>query len=174
MAVYPLNVRAALQDQHTAEIEVALVTFTHASLAEPIRVSSDNTERLSMDPLRYGTVSDGETYEFILMSAIIPDDQKESLPRTSLMLSNIDASLIALMRSFTTPPASAEIALVLASAPDTVFQRFTNMTVTRVNYDESTVTLELEAFADRVSQREPFGERQTRFRFPGLQGIPAA
>lgn len=170
MAYLPLTVRRAVHAEHTAEIEVALVTITHANLATPIRVSSDPTQRLSAEPLRYGTISNDIEYEFILMSAIVPDDQKGTPPRTALVLDNIGAALVELVRSFTSP-ATAEIALVLASAPDSVFQRYKGLRIVRSSFDDSTVTIDLsrEPFTS-----EPFGARQTKNFFPALHGLASS
>jgi hypothetical protein len=170
MALLPLTVRGILHAEHTGEMEVALVTITHPNLATPVRVSSDPTQRLSSEPLRYGTISNSIEYEFILMSAIVPDDQKGTPPRTAIVLDNVTAGLVALVRSFTSP-ATAEIALVLASAPDVVFQRYKRLRTIRCSFDDSTVTIDLsrEPFTS-----EPFGRRQTKDGFPGLHGIPSA
>ncbi len=52
MAIIPLTVRRAMYAEHSEECEVALVTITHPDLDAPVRVSSDPTERLSVEPLR--------------------------------------------------------------------------------------------------------------------------
>ena len=52
-----LNARMANNAQASAEIPVVLIEMNHPELEKPIRLSTDNTERLSIDPLYYGTRS---------------------------------------------------------------------------------------------------------------------
>lgn len=52
-----LNARLAHESEASAEIEVALFTIEHPLLPAPIRLSTDNTERLTDDPPTYGTRS---------------------------------------------------------------------------------------------------------------------
>jgi hypothetical protein len=170
MAVIPLSVRSAMYAEHSEECEVALVTITHADLDSPVRISSDPTTRLGVEPLRYGTVSRGEEYEHVLMSAIVPDDRKGTPPRVALVLENVGFDVVEVAQSFT-DPAVALIELVLASAPDTVIQAYRGLRIVRCSFDEATATFDLsrEPFVS-----EPFGARQTKNFFPGLHGLPSA
>jgi hypothetical protein len=170
MPLIPLTTRRAMHSEQTGEVEVMLVTVTHPNLDAPVRVSSDPTQRLSVDPLRYGTISNGVEYPFVLMSAILPDDTKGSPPRTALVFDNIDSDMVALARSFINP-ATADIDVVLASAPDFVTQRYAGLKITRSNYDETSVTFDL---SREHLTFEPFGARQTKVFFPGLHGIASA
>ncbi len=170
MAVIPLTVRREIYAQHSQEIEVALVTVTHPSLDEPVRISSDPTFRLGVEPLRYGTPSRGNDYDFVLMLAIVPDDRKATPPRVALMFENVGFDVVAVAQSFVSP-ATASIELVLASAPDTVIQAFRGFRIVRCSFDDVTATFDLsrEPFLS-----EPFGARQTKNFFPGLHGLASA
>jgi len=168
MALIPLSVRNAMHAQETDEVEVALVTIEHVALDAPVRISSDATQRLSSDPLRYGTLSNGLEYEFILMSALVPDDQKGTPPQTALVVDNVDAQMVEILQSFVSPPATAKIEIVMASAPDAVIQRFKGLRIVRASYDETKVTLDL---SREPYLSEPFGHRQTKAFFPGLHGL---
>jgi hypothetical protein len=159
-----------MYEQHSSEIEVLLITITHALLAEPIRLSSDPTQRLSVEPLEYGTISRGETFKFVEMAAILPDDQKGVPPRTAIAFENIDSAYVDLARSFI-EPATAMLEVVFASAPDYVTQRYTRLRTTKVSGTETNITFDL----SRIHlQTEPFGARQTKAFFPGLHGIANA
>jgi len=166
----PLTARRAMYEQNSSQIEALLITITHPDLAEPVRLSSDPTERLSADPLEYGTISNGLTFKFVEMTAILPDDQKGVPPRTALSFENIDSAYVELARSFTAP-AQAKLEVVFASAPDYVTQRYTRLRMTKVSYNESSITFDLSR--DHL-QTEPFGARQTKAFFPGLHGIANA
>lgn len=170
MPIYPLSVREPFFEENSAEVEIALFTITHPDLEDPIRLSTDPTERLSVDPLQYGTTSNGETYLYAAMSAYVPDDQKQSPPRTALIIDNVDALYVQLLRSFTTY-ARADIELVMASDPDFAFQRYRRLSIVAANYDESKVTLEMsrEPFTS-----EPHGGRMSKEESPGLHGLGSA
>jgi hypothetical protein len=170
MAVIPLTVRSAMYAEHSEEVEVALVTITHPDLDAPVLVSSDPTERLGVDPLRYGTTSRGNEYEHVVMSAIVPDDRKGTPPRVALVFENVGFDVVEVAQSFTNP-ATASIELVLASAPDTVIQAYRGLRIVRCTFDDATATFDLsrEPFTS-----EPFGGRQTKNFFPGLHGLASA
>jgi len=170
MAVIPLSVRRSMYDEHSPEAEIALVTITHPDLDAPLRFSSDPTERLSSDPLRYGTTSRKQVFDFLPMSTIIPDDRKSSPPRTSLVLENIDADLAAISRSFVDPP-SVDVELVMVSDPEFLVQAYRGLRIVRSSYDEQSVTFDL---AREPYTSEPFGGRQTKDKFPGLHGLTSA
>ncbi|MBS4019531.1 MAG: hypothetical protein KGZ68_14990 [Dechloromonas sp.] len=170
MAVIPLTVRTAMYAEHSEEVEVALVTITHADLDAPVRVSSDPTSRLSTDPLRYGTSSRGNEYDFVLMSAIVPDDRKGTPPRVALVFDNVESNFIETAQSFINP-AHADIELVLASAPDTVIQAYRGLRIVRCTFDDASATFDL---SREPFTTEPFGARQDKPRFPGLHGLASA
>lgn len=170
MPYIPLSARRTMFEERTPELEVLLVTITHPDLAAPIYLSSDPTERLSTDPLVYGTRSNGIEYFFVLMGAVLPDDRKGTPPRTALTFDNIQSSYVELTRSFTSP-AFVDMKVVFASAPDLVTQHYAGLRMTRVSYDESSLTFDI---SRELFLSEPFGARQTKNFFPGLFGLPNA
>jgi len=137
-----MNFREAMHSQETSEIPAALLTITHPDLEDPIRLSGDNTERLTTDPLVYGTVSRGEEYLFIPFRLVLPDDHDETAPQASLELSNITREHIAIMRSIVLP-ASVMIEIILVSDPDEVEITFPAFDLTKVDYDANVMTLSL-------------------------------
>jgi hypothetical protein len=166
----PLGFRRIASEPHSSEDQVLLVKITHADLAEPIFLSTDPTQRISVDPLVYGTVSNGDTYLFVEMNAILPDDRKGTPPRVALEFENLDSSYIELARSFTSP-ARADLSIIFVSDPDAVMKRFTGLWVTKVSYTESTISFDLSRFR---AENIPTGRRMTKDRFPGLFGIAAS
>jgi hypothetical protein len=170
MPYIPLSARRTMFEERTTELEVLLVTIDHPDLASPIYLSSDPTERLSTDPLVYGTISNAIEYQFVLMGAVLPDDRKGSSPRTAITFDNIEATFVELARSFT-EPATVDLAVVFASAPDLVTQSYTGLRMTRVTYDESSMTFDI---SREPYLNEPFGARQTKNFFPGLHGLPSS
>ena len=74
-----LTFRQTAYAQETGRVIIALITLTHASLVEPIRISTDPTEKLSTPLLDivYGTVSRGNQYIFLPIKLQIPSDTDE-------------------------------------------------------------------------------------------------
>jgi len=162
-----LNARAAANAEQTDQVPILLVTVRHASLPEPAYLSSDPTVRLSADPLAYGTRHQGKAYGFVLMGAVLPDDQKDSPPKTTLAFENVDRDMAKALRSITPGTyASVDLTVVLAGTPDVIEARFTNLRGIRGTYDAAQVSLDV--------SREPFTSepmpagRMTANRFPGL------
>ncbi|MFC5421946.1 DUF1833 family protein [Bosea eneae] len=160
-----LNIRQALYAEQTGEVPVVLATITHPDLATPVRLSSDPTQRLSIEPLRYGTISNGETFEFVLMSAVLPDQQRGQSPRAALVFENVERDSVGLLRSITTPM-RIRLDLVLASAPNVLEESYVDLRGMKAGYDADKITLDI--------SREPFTSepwpagKATQARLPGL------
>ena len=118
MRTVSLNFREAIYSRETGEIPVVLVTITHPLLAAPVRVSSDRTQRLSVDPLTYGTISNGLSYLFVGMKATLPDDRERSPMASRLTIIDVERQTIPGIRSVRTPPPAVKMQIVLASAPN--------------------------------------------------------
>lgn len=170
MARYPVSARRTMVEPFSGETLVSLLTFTHADLAAPIRLSSDPTQRLSSDPLVYGTISNGVEYQFVFMTVTRPDDEKGAPPRFTISFDNIDATFVELAQSFSTP-ATLDMEEVFASAPDTVINSASGFSTTNFRFDDSTISFDVsrEPFI-----MEPHGSRMTKIAFPGLHGIDSA
>lgn len=157
--------RAAAHAEVSGEIEVVLLTITHPDLAAPIRLSSDPTEKLSLDPLGYGTISGGHQYDFVLMSAVLPDDIEGNPAAASFLFENVDADMAAVLRSIGSP-ASINIKLVLASAPDTIEIEYNELQAIKGSYDASQVTIDVSRAS--LSNEQWPAHSMTQRRFPGL------
>jgi hypothetical protein len=160
-----LTLRTAAKAESAEEVPIVLVTITHEDLEEPIRLSSDPTKRLSLDPLRYGTVSGGQEYDFVLMSAILPDDKDDAPAAASLAFENVFADMASVVRAVSTP-AAVDFKLVLASAPDDVEEQYTGLQATKGSYDANRVTLEVSG--DLLMNIDWPYSCMTQRRFPGL------
>ncbi len=109
MRAVSLNARLALDADATDEIEAMLILIEHPELPSPIRLSTDNTERLSTEPLYYGTRSSWrgsnpitEPFLWVVASALLPSDLDDAPAAATIILENVDAEMAALVRSFTT------------------------------------------------------------------------
>ena len=137
-----LTLRTALNAEQTGETTIFLITVVHPSLGTPLRFSSDPTTRLTVDPLQYGTVSRGNTYNFLPIGLVMPDDSDQTPPAMKLVLDNVMRDAIPLLRSISTP-ATVTIEMVLASAPDTVEVAWTGFDLVNVDYNDGSISADL-------------------------------
>lgn len=159
-----LSARTSFNAEHGGEIPIVLVTIEHADLDAPIRLSSDPTERFSLDPLLYGTTSNANQFTFVLMTAILPDD-RESPSGVQLAFDNASSDMAAVVRASQTP-ATITIQLVLASSPDDIEEEYTELQAVAAEYNANRITLDV---SREPLTSEPFPQhRMTQNRFPGL------
>lgn len=165
-----LNARQALDRQATDEIEVVLVIIDHPDLDQPVRLSSDNAERVSVEPLLYGTRStwrttDGSPFLFVMLDAIVPDEQDGAMAQASLAVEILDSDLATILTG-TTVQATCQMAVVMASSPNVIEAEFTDLLMTDADVDSGQAVLR---FSAEMILDEPFPtDRMTKERFPGL------
>lgn len=167
-----LNARLAQEENSTDEIEICLIVIEHPALDEPVRLSTDNTERLSLSPLMYGTRSTWmganpitEPYLFVLASAELPSDLDDAPASASIVLENVDNDIGAILRSVT-DRATVHMAVVLASSPNLTEAEYREMKLVNADGDVGEVRL---SFSREPIEDESYPtDRMTKQRFPGL------
>ncbi|TDE40922.1 hypothetical protein [Antarcticimicrobium sediminis] len=169
MSRVALNARMA---PNTDKVEVALLMIEHEALATPVRLSTDPTERLSTDPLMYGTRSSwmgadplSEPFLFVLASAEIPGDQEDAPAAATLVLENVDNDIAALLRSVTSR-ATVHMAVVFSDSPDLIEAEFRDMRLIAAEGDASEISLSISR--EPIEDESCPSDRMTRDRFPGL------
>jgi len=164
-----LNARAAQDAAASDEVEVLLVRITHPDLDEPIRLSSDPTERISVEPLAYGTRSAwGGTvavHWFVLASTVVPDDVDDAPAAATMILEAVDRDIASALRS-TTARATVAMAVVLASSPDVVEAEWTDLQLVSAEGDAGEIRLSISR--DPITSEPWPSRRMTRAAFPGL------
>ncbi|ODT22213.1 MAG: hypothetical protein ABS35_15285 [Kaistia sp. SCN 65-12] len=160
-----ITLREAMNSQETGEVMVGLLTISHPAFLTPLRLSSDPTERLSDEPLTYGTTSRGETYTFCPMVVSLPDDLGERAPAARFMVENVSRKIVEQIRAIISP-GTANLELVLASSPDSVEIGYPEFQVSRAQYNANVITLEvsIDALTDEPYPAETFNPSG----FPGL------
>lgn len=167
-----LTARMAHEEPVTDEVLVMLIMIEHASLSAPVRISTDPTERLSVDPLSYGTRSswmgaDPATQPFLFaaMDAELPGDQEDAPAGFTLVVNTVDADIAKLLQSFT-DRADAHMALVYASQPDVIEQELRNakMTSSEGGAGEIVMTVSRNPIEDETVPTDGY----TKLRVPGL------
>jgi hypothetical protein len=164
-----LNARLAQDAESTDEVYVVLVHITHPDIDEPVLFSTDNTERLSDEPLMYCTRSSwmdaAEPYLFVLASTLVPSDLDDAPSAATIILENVDNDIAKVLRSFTTP-ATVAMAVVMAATPSLIEAEWTGLQMKTADGDAAEVRLEISR-ADIEQEWSP-GHRMTKDFFPGL------
>ncbi|HSI41758.1 MAG TPA: hypothetical protein VLA00_14540 [Xanthobacteraceae bacterium] len=144
---------------------VYLVRAEHPLLPEDLLLSTDPTVRLSDDPLEYGTVHQEETYKFLLMGFVAPDDTEDAAPGTELVFPNLGSNLIPILRS-TVQPTIFTIRAVRMNALDVIELDWTDMRQVRSagRGDQLLLTIA----RDDPELQPAIEGRQTANRFRGL------
>jgi len=114
---------AACNAANTDECFIVLVTVEHSELAAPIRLNTSGENQ----------VSNGDTYLACPIQVTLSEDSEDRIPQAKLVMDNIDRTIIAALRSITTPP-TVTLQIVKASDPDTVEMELTDFEMRTITY----------------------------------------
>jgi len=169
-----LNARTFFEDDSSDEVHVALFQIEHESLDTPVRLSTDPTERLTTDPLVYGTRSNWlgadpttEPFQFILASSILPSDIDDEAASGNIVIENVHGDISKVLRSFTSA-ATIHMAVVLASSPNEIEAEWRDMQLTTADIGSGDVVLEFSR--DDIEDEYSPGGRMSKNWFPALYG----
>ena len=134
----------AMYEPETGDYPIFLITLNHWTLDEPIRCSSDPTQRIAAtdEDVHYGTNSRGDSYVFMPFTLILPPDDAEQAAKTTISIDNVTRELVPTIRALYEPP-KVTLEIVMASAPDVVEVRFPDFKLTNITYDELSIVGEL-------------------------------
>lgn len=137
-----LNMVAAMNARETGKVPVFLLTIEHPSLADPIRLSTNPTTRLGLDPLIYGTQSRGDDYLYVGARVTVPDEKDRSPPTSKITIFDVNQDLIPLVRSVSSPPPTVKMELVLSDTPNTVELDVPKLDMINVDGNRESLTFE--------------------------------
>jgi hypothetical protein len=140
----------------TGEAFIVLLTLSHPTLANPIRVCSDGQ----------ALISNGNTYVAFPFRISLPAEAEGAPPTTELEIDNVDRSIVKAVREATGEPIQISMSVVLASSPNTIEAGPFDFTLRNVEYDASVVRGQLQ-YEDILNEPYP-GDTMTPSRFPGL------
>jgi hypothetical protein len=166
MVEQSLSARHAFNAEDTEEYPIVLAEITPAGATEAALISSEPAQRLSTDPLRYGLVHLGREYQWVMMSASVPDDQEGTPPATTLIFANVAEDMAATARGVT-PGTQAKVVIkvVLSGAPNEVEEVY-EMTAVNATYNAQQVSLDC---SREPIETEPWpAQRMTKQQAPGL------
>lgn len=140
--------------QQTGEVWLCLMTITHPSLPQPIRVVNNNED----------ITSRGNLFQNFPFEIELPGEDPDSPPRARLRIDSTDRTIVNAIRTISSPPVIT-LEVILASQPNTVEIAFDGLTLREVTYDVRSVSGEL-VFESIFT--EPITTQMTPSRFPGM------
>lgn len=150
--------------QNTDECYVLLVTATHSSWDDDIRLCTDPAQLLPLAGVR-GTISRGNEYLFLPMQIGLPAEDDSGVSKCVVTIDNIDRTIISEIRKVG-KGITLKLEIILASNPDHVEISFPNFKFTSVKYDAMTIQGEISL---QYFDLEPFpSARFNKAYFPGL------
>lgn len=151
--------------QESDVVPILLVTVHDKNGQVAIRISSDPTQRLSTDPLTYGTESRGDLYVYLPFEFILPQDRSDAPPRVDVVFDNIDRIFDPLFESIEGIP-MIDLEIVTSLDPNYVERKFTNMILSNVTSSSGKIVATL---VRNALDKEPYpAGRITPATFPGL------
>lgn len=156
--------KQSIYAQQTSEAWVLLLTITHPSFIEPIRVASDLSDFLPESGVR-GVLSRGMEFIFLPFTVDLPAQDDTGVARASIQIDNIDRQIVAAVRRADSA-ISIKTEIILASDPDNVEIEIDDFRLEEVTYDAFTVSGEISV---EYFDLEPFPARRfTPSDYPGL------
>lgn len=130
--------KAAAFSESTHEVFVMLLTITHPSFTDDIRVCNDPTVLLPTAGVR-GIVSNGDEFIFVPFEVSLPAQNDSGVAEAQIKVDNVGEELMGPIRSAGSS-IGVTIQVVLASSPDTIEMHCDNFELQSVDYDALTVS----------------------------------
>ncbi len=156
--------KLAASQQNTNEVWVTLLTISHPSFTDDVRISDDPTETLPIADQR-GTVSNGLEYVFCPFTIQLPPQNETGVAQAEIRVDNVGEELMKPVRQAGSA-VGVKVQIILASTPDHIEKEYDNLQLQVVDYDALTVSgnLGMEWF-----ELEPFPSgRYTPSTAPGI------
>ncbi len=147
---------AAMMAESTDDVFLTCITLDHDDLPSPIRLVDNDADLVR-------TAGTFTAYPFQLT---LPADLEDRLPSVTLVVDNIDRSLITMVRDLADPP-TATVEIVLADSPNTVEAGPFEFRARSVSYNALAIQLSLAYEYDVLNERFP-GPIFDPSRFSGL------
>lgn len=134
-----------VQALSTGDAAIFLLTISHPTFAETIRICNNRTDMTSR----------GNLFQALAFDISLAVDDAKTLPAMTMTLDNVDRSLIREIRELPDAPEFL-MELILASNPDQVELAFPAMTVGAITYDASTIRTNV-IVSDTLNLKYPRG-----------------
>lgn len=156
--------RRALYARDGGQVACALLTISHVTEGT-FRISTDTTQRLTDDPVTYGTISRGQAYQFCPCDVLLPLSERGSEPVARLAIANVSRDLVPLVRSVEAG-ITCKIEIVDPAEPDIVQRDVGTMRVTAASYSATEIVITMRHDL-RINEQFPKG-KFTPGGFPGI------
>jgi len=127
-----------------SSLPIVLLTISHASLADDIRVANN----------KIAVTSNDLEYVAFPLQIQLPDSKEDSQPSSKLTISNVSREIGQAIRLISTPP-QVTLQVVRQETPDIVEAQFAGMILSNVKYNMMTVTADL-VFEDLTREEYPY------------------
>jgi hypothetical protein len=148
------EMKEALYLEETEEAFIMLLTITHSTLPEPIRVAANGED----------VVSRGMTFMNFPFDATLASDDAKTAPRARIVINNVDRTIITSLKSINSPP-SINMEIIRSSAPDTVEMEMDGFKLALVDYNAVQISGDL-ILEDLTHEPYPAGTFNPS-KFPG-------
>jgi hypothetical protein len=156
--------KQAIYAQSTKEAFILLITISHESFTEDLRVSSDPMELLVNAGVN-GVMSRGQEYPYCPFMINLPAQDDTGVAKASISIDNVSREIVAALRRATSA-LSITIEIVLSSDPDIVEVSVQDFKLDRATYDALTISGDISV---QYFDLEPFP--QGRFTPSYFRGI---
>lgn len=156
--------KAAVFSESTEEVFIALLTLSHPSFPDDIRLTSDPMEVLPTAGVR-GVISRGLEYVFLPFMLTLPGQDDTGIARASIVIDNVDRQTLAAVR-LADSAVKVGFEIVLSSDVDVPEMVAADFVLEKIKYDALTVSGEITV---ENFDLEPFPfQRFTPSNYPGI------
>jgi len=131
--------------QESETTDVVLITITHPAWKEPIRLSTNETQLLKIDPDTgtplYGTISRKQKYWYVPIQASIPNSTDEQTPEGKFTISNVTRSVSQYLKMVDREYPKITIEVVNSATPDVVDMCFPDLDLQTAGWNADTVEI---------------------------------
>jgi hypothetical protein len=142
--------------QESGDTDVVLLTITHPSWTEAVRLSTHETQWLRNDPDTgtplYGTVSNGHEFLYCPIQASMPNSTAEQAPEGRLVISNVTREVSPYLKMVDKEYPKVTVQVVNSGTPDVVEMEFPSLSLENATWDASQVEVTLK---NDIASMEP-------------------
>lgn len=156
--------KKAIFAARTRESFITLLTISHGSFLQPIRIADDAYQHLPLAG-QPGVISRGMEFVYLPFRIVLPASDDTGVSRAKIAIDNIDRKMVQAARSADSA-LEVTIEIVLSSQPNVVEMAEENFRLEKVDYDALVVSGEISV---EYYDLEPYpAGRFTPSGFPGM------
>lgn len=129
--------------QESETTDVVLITITHPTWTQPIRLSTHETQLLKVDPDTgtplYGTVSRKQKFLYVPIQASLPNSTDEQTPEGKFTISNVTRDVSQYLKMVDREYPKITIEVVNSASPDIVDMSFPDLDLQTASWNADTV-----------------------------------